>query len=80
METYSEFKKRDFIKHMLSLNKSHLTEASSEDTIILSFLGNYMLDKDQADDFHPEVENVWHLVNPSIPDDTSINWLVLDVG
>ena len=61
METCTEFKKRDFIKHMLSLNKYHLAEASSEDTIVLSFLGNYMLDKDN---YHPECENEWHLVNP----------------
>ena len=80
VETCAEFKKRDFIKHMLSLNKSHLAEASSEDTMVLSFLGNYMLDKDKADNYHPEGENVWHLVNPSIPDDTSMNRLVLDVG
>ena len=76
----SEFKKQNFIKHMLSLNKTHLAEASCEDTMVLSFLGNYMLDKDQAANYHPDGENVWHLINPSIPDDTSMNRLVLDVG
>ena len=48
--------------------------------MVLSFLGNYMLDKDKADNYPPEGENVWHLVNPSITDDTSMNRLVLDVG
>ena len=50
--------------------KSHLTEDSSDDTLVLSFFDNY----------HPEGENTWHLINPSIPDDTSMGKLVLDIG
>ena len=45
-----------YIKHMLSLNQSQLEEASSEDTLMLSFLGNYL--KDAFENPHPEGNNV----------------------
>ena len=63
----TEFKSHDIIKHMISLNTSHLTEDSSDDTLVLSFLGNYLFDKDDFDNYHPEGENTWHLINTSIP-------------
>ena len=55
---------------MLSLNQSQLTEASSEDTLMLSFLGNYL--KDAFENPHPEGNNVWHLINPAKSDDPSM--------
>lgn len=77
----SEYKRGEFIKHMLSLNQSHLAEASSEDVLVLSFLGNYLFDKDDYKNYYSEGgANVFHLINPSIPDDTSMCKLVLDVG
>ena len=75
----SEYKRGEFIKHMLSLNQSHLAEASSEDVLVLSFLGNYLFEKDDFN-CNPEGDNVWHLINPAIPDDTAMCKLVLDVG
>ena len=75
----SEYKSGEFIKHMLSLNQSHLAEASSEDILVLSFLGNYLFEKDDFN-CNPEGDNVWHLINPAIPDDTAMCKLVLDVG
>lgn len=48
VKVVSAFKKGDFIKHFKELDLSKFKEGSREDVCVLSFLGNYLLNKDDV--------------------------------
>jgi hypothetical protein len=80
VKVVSAFKKGDFIKHFKELDLSKFKEGSREDVCVLSFLGNYLLNKDDVVYTHDQHTHTCHLLNPSIPCDITMGKLVIDVG
>ena len=80
VKVVSAFRKGDFIKHFKELNISKFKEGSKDDVCVLSFLGNYLLNKDDVLYTHDQDTHTCHLLNPSIPCDITMGKLVIDVG
>lgn len=75
VEVIADFSKGDFLRYIKEINSGHFLQASSEDILVLSFLGNYLLNKDDVLN-----ADCCHLVNPTIPSDSSMSTLVIEVG
>ena len=75
VEVIADFSKGDFLRYIKEVNSGHFLQASSKDILILSFLGNYLLNKDDVLN-----TDCCHLVNPTIPNDFSMSSLVIEVG
>jgi len=80
VQVVSAFRKGDFIRHFKEINFDEFKHASANDVCVLSFLGNYLFNKDEVKYTHDQGNHTCHLINPTIPCDITMGKLVIDVG